>query len=106
VRALSWQERIEAARSEREIVDVVRDYLAANHYAFARLSEDCKPTRMVCASDISQCTLALVRRQVEAADPNDDFLHRAVAFFILANSHLNGVLAIANDDEDALKDSA
>lgn len=106
MRLSSWQEKIEAAASEREVVDVVRDYLASHHYAVARLPDDCKPTRMIDGADISACTLALVRRHVVCVDLRDDFAHLMTAFFVLANTKVTRLLATSNDGNGALRDTA
>lgn len=100
MRALSWQERLDAARYETEIVEVARDYITSHHFEISRLPEDCKPGRMVCGADIATYGFALATRHFEGKVTTEQLIHRMAAFFVAANMRLSE-LATRTNDEDA-----
>ncbi len=57
-----WQQRLNAAISEREVLSIVREYVATlSEGDIARLPEPCQPHRFECGEDIKAFTLALSR---------------------------------------------
>ena len=60
----TWQERLDAATTEAEVVDVARDYLATLGPAeFASLPEQLRPHKIVDANDITTYAFDLVRQE-------------------------------------------
>jgi len=61
---LTWQERLDTATSELEVVDVARDYLATLSPAeFASLPQQLRPGKIVDANDITTYAFDLVREE-------------------------------------------
>ncbi len=100
MRALSWQERLDAACSEVEVVEVARDYLTSHHYDIARLPEDCKPGRMICGADVATYGFTLATRHFGGKAHTEHLIHRMAAFSVAANMRLSE-LARRTNDEDA-----
>jgi hypothetical protein len=70
VKDLTWQERIEDAGTEPEIVAVARDYLARlSQDEYAELPLELRPRKIVDANDIAAYALDLARH--EADDPDE-----------------------------------
>ena len=108
VRTPTWQERLEICRTEREVVEVARNYLASlDHFAISRLADPCKPTRLVCGSDVSDYALALANYGCSERDANAELIHRLAAFFIQAHLRLARLGETTNDgDADGIKQKA
>ena len=61
---LTWQERLDDATTELEVVEVVRDYLATlNHEEFASLPPALRPGKIVDANDVTTYAFDLVREE-------------------------------------------
>jgi len=70
VKDLTWQERIEDAGTEPEVVAVARDYLARlSQDEYAELPLALRPRKIVDANDIAAYALDLARH--EADDPDE-----------------------------------
>ena len=66
----TWQERIDEAGSEPEVVAVARDYLATlSHDEYAGLPLELRPRKIVDANDIAAYALDLARH--EGQDPEE-----------------------------------
>ena len=62
----TWQERLDAATAEADVVDVVRDYLATlSPQEFAYLPENLRPGKIVDANDITTYAFELVRYECQ-----------------------------------------
>jgi hypothetical protein len=63
---LTWQERLDDAASEVDVVDVARDYLATlSHAEYKYLPSSLRPPKIVDASDITTYAFDLVRHECE-----------------------------------------
>jgi len=61
---LTWQERLDDAMTESEVVEVVRDYLATiTHEEIMSLPEALRPRKIVDANDITTYAFDLVREE-------------------------------------------
>jgi len=70
VKDLTWEERIEDAGTEPEVVAVARDYLARlSQDEYAELPLALRPRKIVDANDIAAYALDLARH--EADDPDE-----------------------------------
>jgi len=70
VKDLTWEERIEDAGTEPEVVAVARDYLARlSQDEYAELPLALRPRKIVDANDIAAYALDLARH--EAEDPDE-----------------------------------
>ena len=100
MRTPTWQERLDFCRTEREIVEVARNYLASfDHFEVSRLPDQCKPTRLVCGSDVSHYALALTHYGFSERDRNAELIHRLAAFFIQAHMKLSHLGETTNDGD-------
>lgn len=108
VRTPTWQERLDFCRTEREIVEVSRNYFASfDHFEISRLPDPCKPARLVCGADVSHYALALANFGCSERDANAELIHRLAAFFIQAHMKLSRLGETTNDgDGDGMKQRA
>ena len=61
---LTWQERLDTATSEAEVIDVARDYLATvSPREIGSLPEALRPGKIVDANDITTYAFDLVRQE-------------------------------------------
>lgn len=104
---LTWNDRLRHAHSERDVVDVVRDYLATVTIGeIALLPESCRPRRLGSASEIAGYAFDLVRHQIDAAEALPIY-HKLIRFFADANTRLSELLSQkANDGQDEGRESA
>ena len=101
MRTPTWQERLEICRTEREIVEVARNYLGSHdHFEISRLPDPCKPTRLVCGADVSEYALALADQASGGSDANPELIHRLAAFFLQAHTKLSRLGEKTNDAGD------
>jgi len=107
MRTPTWQERLDECRSEAQIVEVARAYLASFEYwDIARLPDGCKPTKLTCGADVSQIAVALASYRYDERDRCAELIHRLAAFFIQAHLNLSRIVETTNDENGAAKDSA
>lgn len=77
---LTWQDRIDAANDEAEVVGVVRDFLAQlSPQDISRLPAECRPGKMVDGEDVTSYGFTLMRRACSSSDPTSVTIHRLVA---------------------------
>ena len=100
--AVSWSDRLDAARNESELLEVARDFLATfSPYDLARLPESMRPGRLVDANDISE--LAFVLLSHGAHDVNGAMngaprgLHRLRRFFTHASVRVSELMAVPRE---------
>jgi thiamine biosynthesis protein ThiC len=61
---LTWQERLDDATGEHEVLEVVRDYLATiTHEEYASLPPALRPGKIVDANDVTTYAFDLVREE-------------------------------------------
>ena len=61
---LTWQERLDDATGEHDVLQVVRDYLATiSHEEYASLPPELRPGKIVDANDITTYAFDLVRQE-------------------------------------------
>ena len=61
---LTWQERLDDATTEQEVLQVVRDYVATiTHEEYASLPERLRPGKIVDANDVTTYAFDLVREE-------------------------------------------
>ena len=103
---ISWHTLLEAAETEHEVVDIARDFLATlSPYDIARLPANCRPGKMVDASDITTYAFVVMRHQCEKAQGKARVGYKLAAFFSSASIRLSQILA-ASDGEDTIRHSA
>ena len=107
VPTVTWRSRIEGAVDEREIVVIVRDYLAqVDRFEITQLPEECRPGKFFTAEDVMVYTYALVRHQCKDEPGLGEFALKLAAFFSQASFRLTQVMAHTNDDQPDSRQSA
>lgn len=103
---VTWHCLLEAAESEQEVVDIARDFLATlSPYDIARLPANCRPGKMVDASDITTYAFLVMRHHCDEGHGMPRVAHKLAAFFSGASIRLSQILA-ASGGEDDIRHSA
>ncbi|MDQ3025479.1 MAG: hypothetical protein M3R58_03100 [Pseudomonadota bacterium] len=96
---VTWRSRLEAAANERDVVGVVKDYLAhLDRFEIAQLPEECRPGKFFTADDVMAYAFTLARHRCEDDPDLQDFVLNLAAFFSQASYRLTQVVAHTNDD--------
>jgi hypothetical protein len=96
----SWQERLEEASSEAEVVEVARDFLAAFTPAeMALLPPECRPGKFFEANDVTSYAFALVRHHCGDDAETAELVHKLARFFSNASTRLSQIMARSNVNE-------
>ena len=99
--AMSWQERLEQCRSEGEVVQVVRDYVALlTPEELASLPKDFIPGRITDGDDISAFAVQLLIRE-SRGEGTSPLLHKLAHIFGLASVQLSRVVPVAAANQDS-----
>ena len=81
-RTFEWHERLEAARSVAEVVEVCHDFVGRFAPSLlAQLPRGCLPPSNLDASAISDYAVELVRRELEAGASSSPILSTFALFF-------------------------
>jgi hypothetical protein len=100
VTAVSWQDRLEAADSESDVVQIARDYMATlDPDEVGILPGSCRPRKLITANDVSSYAFDLVRYECGDADLAAPFIHRLAAFFSHASIRLSEIMRRTNDED-------
>jgi hypothetical protein len=95
---LSWIERIDAATSTTEILDIARVYTASLTLdEISALPLECRPRKLVDASDLSEYAMDLMRASCDSPEPSPLVLKLA-AVISHAATKSSEVLSVANDE--------
>jgi len=95
---LSWIERIDAATSTAEILDIARVYTASlTPEEIAALPMQCRPRKLVDASDLSEYAIDLMRASCDCPEPSPLVLKLAA---VISHAATKGseILSVANDE--------
>jgi hypothetical protein len=104
---LSWQDRLNAASSESEVLGVARDFIAQfSPQEIQLLPEVCRPRKFVDSDDIASYAFTLVRHNCESDERTSLLVHKLVAFFANASTRLSQVLDRPHASEDDTRQSA
>jgi hypothetical protein len=89
----TWQDQLSGARTEGEVVDVARDFIARfTPDEIAQLPDACKPGKIVDAEDISELALTLMRHHCDDGEGATTPIHRLAAFFSNASVRVSQLL--------------
>jgi hypothetical protein len=104
---LTWRDRLEVAQSERDVVGVVKDYIAQfDRFDIWQLSEDCRPGKFVTAEDVMTYAFTLARQACREDPDVEGLVLKLAAFFSQASFRLSQVMARTNDEEPGSRRSA
>lgn len=86
--AATWQQRLDAARTSDELVELTRDFVATfSAYELHALPEHCRPPHKLFADDIAIFAVELVRHECTNPDTAET-VHRLARFFSHASTRL------------------
>ncbi len=104
---VTWRSRLEAAANERDVVDIVKDYLAhLDRFEIAQLPEECRPGKFFTADDVMGYAFTLARHHCKDDPDFQDFVLKLGAFFSQASFRLTQVMAHTSDDHSDAHQSA
>ena len=100
--AVSWQESLNLARSEQDVVKVVRDFVAGlNLYELDKLPSPCRPPgKFFDAEDITSYAFEVVRHHCDDDEPTRELVHKIATFFSYASTRLSQLMARAADPDE------
>ena len=104
---VTWQQKVESANSQMEIIQVARDFLAQlDPLEVALLPPQCAPRKLVDAEDVCSYAFDLVGHYCDRFDEAAKIVQRLAAFFTHASIRLSELAIRTNDEEDASRRSA
>jgi hypothetical protein len=107
VAAVTWQERIQLATSEAEVIRIARDFLATlDRFEIALLPDRCAPRKLFVAEDVSSYAFDLVGYYVDQPEPAAKIIRKLALFFTHAAIRLSELTMRTNDDRDSSLRSA
>lgn len=103
----SWQDRLDEASTEADVVMVAKDFIAAFTPAeIARLPQECRPGKFFEANDVTSYAFALVRYTCDEEPETAALVHKLAHFFSNASTRLSQIMARSNVSEDEARQSA
>ena len=102
----SWQDQLESAVTESEIVSVARDFIAQfTPQEIEQLPAACRPGKFFEADDITAYAFSLMRHTCAVEDETAALVHRLAAFFSNASIRLSQIMAAPNPQENAAREA-
>ncbi len=90
----SWQDRLDSAASEADVVAAAREFLAQfNPQEIYSLPPPCRPEKLVDASDVTSYAFVLVRHGSCLEAQPAALLQKIAAFFSNASTRLSEIMA-------------
>ncbi|HUQ29752.1 MAG TPA: hypothetical protein VM051_14245 [Usitatibacter sp.] len=100
---LTWQERLDAAATEADVVDVARDYLATlTHDEHMYLPAELRPQKIVDANDITTYAFELVRHECQH-DGGQRLVQRLANIMSRASIRLSQIMVADREQPDQLR---
>jgi hypothetical protein len=93
-RPMSWQDQLDHANTEADVVAVVREFMATiSPYEAARLPESLRPRKITDANDVTTYAFDLVRGDIADNEGTQRALHRLAHLFSRASIRLSAILS-------------
>jgi hypothetical protein len=93
-----WEQALDRARDERDIIALVREYVASlDYHEISAMPVDLRPGKFFAAGDVAGYALKLARGAADDPVPMLTDANRFVPFFLHAHLRLSQVLAQTND---------
>jgi hypothetical protein len=97
---VSWQDLLNTARNEYEVVAIARDFVATfEPKEMARLPEACRPGKFFEGDDITAFAFAVMRHQGGDDTKTAQLVSRVATFFSNASDRLTQILATSSNGE-------
>ncbi len=104
---VSWQQKLDLAETELEVVHISRDYVATlDPLEVAILPPECRPRKMLVANDVASYAFDLVRYDCDELGKVAVLVHKLAAFFSHASIRLSEILRKTNDEHGASEETA
>jgi hypothetical protein len=104
---LSWQDRLDSAATESEVISIARDFIAQfTPQEIERLPKACRPGKFFEANDVTSHAFALIRYECGKQDEAAAVLRRLASFFSNASIRLSQIMAHPNVEPDESRESA
>ena len=104
---LSWQDRLDSAATEGEVISIARDFIAQfSPQEIDGLPKICRPGKFFEADDVTAYAFALVRHNCDKEDETASLVRRLASFFSNASNRLTQILARSSADEGETRQSA
>ncbi|HUP30816.1 MAG TPA: hypothetical protein VM122_11620 [Usitatibacter sp.] len=104
---ITWQDRLNFASSEAEVVEVAKDFIAQfTPEEIHELPEACRPGKFFDANDVTSYAFALVRHNCDGDARVSVLVHKMVAFFSEASIRLSKIMAADNASQADSRQSA
>ena len=95
--ALAWQQRLDRARSEADVVSVVREFVTEiGNDALERLPEDLRPGRFKDAADVTTYAFSVVLHRLQGGVEVAELIQSMATFFMSAATRLTQIMARAH----------
>jgi hypothetical protein len=92
----SWQDRLDAAFTAEDVVEVARNYLSTlEHWEMSLMPERCRPGRMVDGSDLAAYAFTLAKERSSVDPAISTVIDRLSLFFANAATRLARILSVA-----------
>ncbi|HSN19223.1 MAG TPA: hypothetical protein VLS49_01010 [Usitatibacter sp.] len=96
-----WDDRLSAARTEHEVLDIARDVIASlDSFEIAQLPVMCRPRRLDNANDVCACAFDLIQYEPTPDDTSYHVVHKLGIFFAAAANRLAHIHAPVRKVED------
>jgi hypothetical protein len=96
---LSWEQRLDLARSEAEVIELAREYVAQlEHWEIVLLPDHLRPYKLVDGIDVSNYAFELVRYECDD-ESRARLVLKLAAYFSRCSMHLSQLLSRTNDED-------
>lgn len=105
--ATTWQEQLDDARTESDVVGVIRDFMASvEPREIAMLPPSCQPGKFFDANDVTSYAFTLIRNECEDSTEAARLGKKLSAFFAAASIRLSQIMAHQGAQADDSRRSA
>ena len=92
--ATTWQEQLDGAHTESQVVMVVKDFVASlEPWQVATLPAHCRPGKFFDANDVTEYAFTLIRSESDDDTESARLVDRLSAFFAAASIRLAQILS-------------
>lgn len=103
----AWQQRVQLAETDTEVVEVANQFLATlQPRELALLPPRCRPRTLLCAADVSSYAFELVGQRYVELDATARLVHEMAAFFTQASVRLADIVTRTNAGQAGIRRSA
>jgi hypothetical protein len=98
---LSWQDKLDGATTEGEVVAIAKDFVAQfSPREIESLPPVCRPGKFFDANDVNAFAFALMRHECGDDREVAELVHKMAGFFANASTRLSQIMARPNTNEN------